>query len=67
VGGDHDRLHDRHLHEKGRQSGQSSRVDTGISKSTVSQICGEIDVEVEAFRTRSLHTTCPYVWLAAPI
>ena len=41
-------------------------VDTGISKSTVSRICAEIDIEVEAFRTRSLdHTTYPYVWLDA--
>jgi len=41
-------------------------VDTGISKSTVSRICAEIDAEVEAFRTRSLdHTTYPYVWLDA--
>jgi transposase-like protein len=29
-------------------------VDSGISRSTVSRICAEIDVEVDAFRNRSL-------------
>ena len=41
-------------------------VDSGISKSTVSRICSEIDVEVEAFRSRRLDHTCfPYLWLDA--
>ncbi len=41
-------------------------VDSGISRSTVSRICSEIDIEVDAFRNRSLHhTTFPYVWLDA--
>jgi putative transposase len=41
-------------------------VDTGISKSTVSRICAEIDVEVDAFRNRPLdHIGFPYVWLDA--
>jgi transposase-like protein len=41
-------------------------VDSGISKSTVSRICAQIDVEVEAFRNRSLeHIAFPYVWLDA--
>lgn len=41
-------------------------VDTGVSKSTVSRICAEIDTEVEAFRSRPLNeTTYPYVWLDA--
>jgi putative transposase len=41
-------------------------VDTGISKSTVSRICVEIDSEVEAFRSRPLDQTAyPYVWLDA--
>ncbi len=40
--------------------------DTGVSKSTVSRICAEIDVEVDAFRSRPLdHTTFPYLWLDA--
>ncbi|GIU92796.1 MAG: IS256 family transposase [Acidimicrobiia bacterium] len=40
--------------------------DTGVSKSTVSRICAEIDEQVEAFRTRSLdHITFPYVFLDA--
>ena len=41
-------------------------VDSGISKSTVSRICAEIDVEVDAFRSRRLdHIGFPYVWLDA--
>ncbi len=41
-------------------------VDAGISKSEVSRICSEMDVELEAFRTRSLaDTTYPYVFLDA--
>ncbi len=40
--------------------------DTGVSKSTVSRICRQIDVEVDAFRRRPLdHTTFPYLWLDA--
>jgi transposase-like protein len=36
-------------------------VDTGISKSTVSRICADIDDEVEAFRSRPLdETSYPY-------
>jgi putative transposase len=41
-------------------------VDSGISKSTVSRICAELDFEVGAFRNRPLdHTGFPYVWLDA--
>jgi len=41
-------------------------VDTGISKSEVSRICGALDERVAAFRNRSLgHTTFPYVYLDA--
>jgi putative transposase len=41
-------------------------VDTGISKSEVSRICEELDVRVEAFRSRTLgHVTFPYVYLDA--
>jgi transposase-like protein len=32
-------------------------VDSGISKSEVSRICGELDAEVAAFRSRSLAPT----------
>ena len=40
--------------------------DSGISKSTVSRICGRIDDEVGAFRTRRLdHTMFPYVFCDA--
>ena len=41
-------------------------VDAGISRSEVSRICGELDGEVAAFRSRSLsHTAFPYVFLDA--
>jgi putative transposase len=41
-------------------------VEAGISKSEVSRICGKLDAEVAAFRSRSLaHTRCPYVFLDA--
>jgi putative transposase len=40
--------------------------DSGVSKSTVSRICGEIDEQVEVFRTRRLdHLTFPYVFVDA--
>jgi putative transposase len=35
----------------------------GISKSQVSRLCGELDKEVERFRTRRLEGPYPYVWL----
>lgn len=37
----------------------------GMSKSEVSRICAELDVEVTAFRTRGLEGEHPYVWLDA--
>ncbi|MGW4126093.1 IS256 family transposase [Nocardia sp. NPDC004711] len=41
-------------------------VDSGISKSEVSRICGGLDAEIARFRDRSLsHTTFPYVFLDA--
>ena len=41
-------------------------IDAGISKSEVSRICADLDVEVAAFRDRSLaDTTYPYVFLDA--
>ncbi len=41
-------------------------VDTGISKSEVSRICGELDEELAAFRDRRLdHVEFPYVFLDA--
>src|ERR1700691_1786823 len=41
-------------------------VDTGISKSEVSRICGELDTERSAFRSRLLaHIEFPYVFLDA--
>jgi putative transposase len=41
-------------------------VDAGISKSEVSRICGELDDEVAAFRSRPLgHSSFPYVFLDA--
>lgn len=38
---------------------------TGISKSQVSRLCGEIDERVQAFLTRPLEGDWPYVWLDA--
>ena len=38
---------------------------TGISKSQVSRLCGELDTEVERFRTRALAGPYPYLWLDA--
>ncbi len=41
-------------------------IGSGISKSEVSRICGELDDSVGAFRTRDLdHTEFPYVYLDA--
>ena len=41
-------------------------IDTGISKSQVSRICGELDVRVDAFRNRTLgHTSFVYIYLDA--
>jgi putative transposase len=41
-------------------------IDTGISKSQVSRICGELDERVNAFRYRTLgHTGFVYVYLDA--
>src|ERR671938_863558 len=37
----------------------------GISKSQVSQVCQELDAEVERFRTRRLAGTYPYLWVDA--
>jgi putative transposase len=40
--------------------------DTGISKSEVSRICGDLDTELSVFRTRPLdHTRFPYIYLDA--
>ena len=45
---------------------QALGVDAGISKSEVSRICQEMDVELDQFRTRDLSaTTYPYVFLDA--
>lgn len=38
---------------------------TGISKSEVSRMCGELDELVESFRTRPLSKRYPYLWLDA--
>ena len=41
-------------------------LDSGISKSEVSRICGDLDTELAAFRNRSLaHIEFPYVFLDA--
>jgi putative transposase len=38
---------------------------TGISKSRVSELCEELDAEVERFRSRPLDDPYPYVWVDA--
>ncbi len=38
---------------------------TGISKSRVSELCEELDEEVERFRNRELEGTYPYIWIDA--
>jgi putative transposase len=38
---------------------------TGISKSQVSRLCGEIDDKIAAFRNRPLEGDWPYLWLDA--
>ena len=38
---------------------------TGISKSRVSELCEELDEEVERFRSRPLEGAYPYVWVDA--
>ena len=37
----------------------------GISKSRVSEVCEELDKEVERFRNRPLEGSYPYVWVDA--
>lgn len=37
----------------------------GVSKSEVSRVCQELDVQVEAFRSRPLEAGYPYLWLDA--
>ena len=37
----------------------------GISKSRVSELCEELDEEVEHFRNRPLEGAYPYVWIDA--
>ena len=45
---------------------QALGIDSGISKSQVSRICARLDVEVDAFRNRTLgHVEFPYVYLDA--
>jgi putative transposase len=38
---------------------------SGISKSRVSELCEELDEEVERFRNRPLEGPYPYIWLDA--
>jgi len=37
----------------------------GMSKSQVSRICADLDIEVEAFRTRPIEGEHPYLWIDA--
>ena len=38
---------------------------TGVSKSQVSRLCAEIDERVQAFLTRPIEGTWPYLWIDA--
>ena len=38
---------------------------TGISKSQVSRLCGEIDDKVKAFLARPIEGDWPYLWIDA--
>jgi transposase-like protein len=42
-----------------------SELGIHMSKDQVSRICGELDEQVEAFRTRPLEGAYPYLWLDA--
>ena len=45
---------------------QALGVDSGISKSKVLRICAKLDIEIDAFRNRTLaHVEFPYVYLDA--
>jgi transposase-like protein len=51
---------------QGRRLVRALGIDSGISKSEVSRICADLDVEVGAYRDRSLAETCyAYVFLDA--
>jgi transposase-like protein len=39
----------------------------GVSKDTVSRLCGGLDEQVAAFRERPLETAYPYLWLDAKV
>jgi putative transposase len=40
---------------------------TGVSKSQVSRLCAEIDERVQAFLSRPIEGSWPYLWLAVPL
>ena len=43
----------------------AERGGTGVSKSQVSRLCGEIDERVDAFVTRPIKGEWPYLWIDA--
>ena len=67
VGGDHDRLHHRHLDPEGRRPRQGVGLRQRRSRSrTVSRICKQIDTDVAVLRNRRLdHQPFVYMWLDA--
>jgi transposase-like protein len=66
VGGRDGGVRPRCQHPQGRRPRAGLGIDTGISKSEVSRICGELDAVVGAFRERRLdHAAFPYVFLDA--
>jgi len=40
---------------------------TGISKSQVSRLCGEVDEKVKAFLSRPIEGDWPYLWIDAAL
>ena len=66
MGGDHDRLYTGTSTRKVDDLVKALGCDSGVSKSTVSRICTQIDADVTVLRTRRLdHQPFVYVWLDA--
>ncbi len=47
------------------RTAQESHSISGLSKSQVSRLCQEIDERVQAFLTRPIEGSWPYLWLDA--
>jgi putative transposase len=58
-------LRSRHLHAQGGRTGEGFRDGRHLQKPYVSELCEELDEEVERFRSRPLEGSYPYVWVDA--